>query len=157
RAEFARVFVEHLPFTDRQNYLDLLLTRATDVLLSTGSAKSSRTRGVHGLIRTVIIEAPEGMGKSRLLGELRRAIQIGGGLFVESSCWTTERTALGAFGPVVQQLDSALGERSKVVADYVELLHLARERGTDESATGRLTEFLIAACRERPYCLHLSE
>ena len=156
RAEFARVFVEHLPFTDRQNYLDLLLTRATDVLLSTG-AESSRSRGVHRLIRTVIIEAPEGMGKSRLLGELRREIQIGGGLFVESSCWTTERTALGAFGPVVQQLASALGERSKVVADYAELLHLARERGTDESATGRLTEFLIAACRERPFCLHLSE
>src|SRR5690606_30490982 len=73
RAEFARVFVEHLPFTDRQNYLDLLLTRATDVLLPS-SAESSRNRGVHRLIRTVIIEAPEGMGKSRLLGELRREI-----------------------------------------------------------------------------------
>jgi serine/threonine protein kinase/tetratricopeptide (TPR) repeat protein len=155
RAEFARVFVEHLPFTDRQNYLDLLLTRATDVLLS--EAESSRTRGMHRLIRTVIVEAPEGMGKSRLLSELRREIQIGGGLFVESSCWTTERTALGAFGPVVQQLASALGERSKVVADYAELLQLARDRGTDESATGRLTEFLIAACRERPYCLHLAD
>lgn len=155
RAEFARVFVEHLPFTDRQSYLDLLVTRAVDVLLS--DPESSRTRGTHRLIRTVIVEAPEGMGKSRLLSELRREIQIGGGLFVESSCWTTERTALGAFGPVVQQLASALGERSKVVADYAELLQLARERGTDESATGRLAEFLIAASRERPYCLHLSE
>ncbi|MFO7564187.1 MAG: protein kinase [Enhygromyxa sp.] len=156
RAEFARVFVEHLPFTDRQNYLDLLLTRATDVLLPS-DAESSRSRGVTRLIRTVIIEAPEGMGKGRLLSELRREIQIGGGLFVESSCWTTERTALGAFGPVVQQLASALGEKSKIVADYAELLQLARERGTDETATGRLTEFLIAACRERPFCLHLSE
>jgi serine/threonine protein kinase/tetratricopeptide (TPR) repeat protein len=155
RAEFARVFVEHLPFWDRQDYLDLLLNRATNVLLST-SAESSRS-SPRRLIRTVIVEAPEGMGKSRLLSELRREIQIGGGLFVESSCWTTERTALGAFGPVVQQLASALGERSKVVADYAELLTLARERGTDESSTGRLTEFLIAACRERPYCLHLSE
>ena len=159
RAEFARVFVEHLPFSDRQNYLDLLLTRATDVLLpiSGASAEHSRNRGVHRLIRTLVIEAPEGMGKSRLLGELRREIQIGGGLFVESSCWTTERTALGAFGPVVQQLAGALGERSKVVADYAELLQLARDRGTDESAAGRLMEFLIAACRERPYCLHLSD
>ncbi len=157
RAEFARVFVEHLPFTDRQNYLDLLLTRATDVLLPADSAESSRSHGAHRLIRTLVIEAPEGMGKSRLLGELRREVQIGGGLFVESSCWTTERTALGAFGPVVQQLASALGERSKVVADYAELLALARNRGTDESAAGRLMEFLIAACSERPYCLHLSE
>ncbi|KIG12224.1 serine/threonine protein kinase with Chase2 sensor [Enhygromyxa salina] len=157
RAEFARVFVEHLPFADRQSYLDLLLTRATDVLLPELSAESSRTQGKNRLIRAVIIEAPEGMGKSRLLGELRREIQIGGGLFVESSCWTTERTALGAFGPVVLQLATALGERSKVIADYAELLQLARDRGTDESAAGRLMEFLIAACRERPYCLHLSE
>lgn len=157
RSDFARVFVEHLPFTDRQSYLELLLTRATDVLLPEDSAESSRSRGVHRLIRTIVVEAPEGMGKSRLLGELRREIQIGGGLFVESSCWTTERTALGAFGPVVLQLATALGERSKVVADYAELLRLARDRGTDEGAAGRLMEFLIAACRERPYCLHLSE
>lgn len=157
RAEFARVFVEHLPFTDRQSYLDLLLTRATDVLLPEDSAEASRTRGSARLIRTIIVEAPEGMGKSRLLDELRREIQIGGGLFIETSCWTNERTALGAFGSVVLQLATALGERSKVVADYAELLRLARERGTDEGAAGRLMEFLIAACRERPFCLHLSE
>ena len=157
RAEFARVFVEHLPFADRQSYLDLLLTRATDVLLPELASEGSRSHGKHRLIRAVIIEAPEGMGKARLLSEVRREIQIGGGLFVESSCWTTERTALGAFGPVVLQLATALGERSKVIADYAELLQLARDRGTDESAAGRLMEFLIAACRERPYCLHLSE
>jgi serine/threonine protein kinase/tetratricopeptide (TPR) repeat protein len=160
RAEFARVFVEHLTFADRQSYLDLLLTRATDVMLpdlTPDAARSHANQLSHGLIRTIIVEAPEGMGKSRLLGEVRREIQIGGGLFVESSCWTTERTALGAFGPVVLQLATALGERSKVIADYAELLQLARDRGTDESAAGRLMEFLIAACRERPYCLHLSE
>ena len=157
RAEFARVFVEHLPFADRQSYLDLLLRRASDILLPEDASESSRSHGTRRLIRTVIVEAPEGMGKSRLLGELRREIQIGGGLFVESSCWTTERTALGAFGPVVIQLATALGERSKVVADYSELLRLARERGTDEGEIGRLMEFLIAACRERPFCLHLTE
>ena len=156
RADFARVLVEHLPFADRQSYLDLLLTRATDVLLPQ-AAETSRSGLRHRLIRTLVIEAPEGMGKSRLFSELRREIQIGGGLFVESSCWTTERTALGAFGPVVLQLATALGERSPVVADYAELVQLARERGTDEAAAGQLMEFLIAACRERPYCLHLSE
>ena len=157
RAQFARVFVEHLPFADRQSYLDLLLTRATDVLLPEEASEASHSSAHARLIRTVIIEAPEGMGKSRLMGELRREIQIGGGLFVESSCWTNERTALGAFGPVVVQLATALGERSKVVAEYADLLQLARERGTEEAAAGRLMEFLLAACRERPYCLHLSE
>lgn len=157
RAEFARVLVEHLPFADRQSYLDLLLTRATDVLLPAEAAESSRGGGRHRLIRTVVIEAPEGMGKGRLLGELRREIQIGGGLFVESSCWTNERTALGAFGPIVLQLATALGERSEVVAEYKDLLSLARHRGSDESAAGRVMEFLIAACRERPFCLHLQE
>lgn len=155
RAEFARVFVEHLPFVDRQSYLDLLLTRASDVLLP-NSAESSRSSRTH-LIRTIVVEAPEGMGKSRLTSELRREIQIGGGLFVESSCWTTERTALGAFGPVVIQLATALGERSRVVADHADLVHLARERGLDGVAAGRLMEFLLAASRERAYALHLSE
>lgn len=157
RADFARVLVEHLPFADRQNYLDLLLTRATDVLLPNESAEASRSGARYRLIRTVVIEAPEGMGKGRLLGELRREIQLGGGLFVESSCWTTERTALGAFGPVILQLATALGERSKVIAEHAELVQLARERGTDEAAAGQLMEFLIAACRERPFALHLSE
>jgi serine/threonine protein kinase/tetratricopeptide (TPR) repeat protein len=156
RSEFARVLVEHLPFIDRQGYLDLLLTRASDVLLD-GSPESSRTGSRNRLIRTIVIEAPEGMGKSRLMSELRREIQLGGGLFVESSCWTTERTALGAFGPVVLQLATALGERSQVVAAYGDLINLARDRGLDGAATGRLMEFLIAACRERPYTLHLSE
>ncbi len=157
RAEFARVLVEHLPFADRQRYLDLLLTRATDVLLPSESSEASRSGARTRLIRAVVIEAPEGMGKSRLMSELRREIQIGGGLFVESSCWTTERTALGAFGPVVLQLASALGERSEVVAEYANLLQLARERGTDPTAAGQLIEFLLAACRERPFALHLSE
>ncbi len=163
RAEFARVLVEHLPFVDRQSYLDLLLTRAVDVLAPIGasgqSASESRTSGRTHLIRTVVIEAPEGMGKGRLFTELRREIQLGGGLFVESSCWMTERTPLGAFGPVVLQIATALGERSKVIAEHSDLLQLARDRdrGGDEGAAGRLIEFLLAACRERPFTLHLSE
>ncbi len=156
RSEFARVLVEHLPFIDRQGYLDLLLTRASDVLLDPSSSESSRSNRSR-MIRTVVVEAPEGMGKSRLMSELRREIQIGGGLFVESTCWTTERTALGAFGPVVVQLASALGDRSPVVASHAELIQLAREHGLDEAPAGRLMEFLLAASRERPYSLHLSE
>lgn len=157
RAEFARVLVEHLPFADRQNYLDLLLTRATDVLLPVDSAEASRSSGRARLIRTLVIEAPEGMGKGRLLTELRREIQLGGGLFVESSCWTTERTALGAFGPVVLQLATALGERSEVVNNFSALVKVARERSTEGAVVGQLMEFLIQACRERPFALHLSE
>ncbi|MCA9696555.1 MAG: hypothetical protein KC431_03435, partial [Myxococcales bacterium] len=156
RSGFARVLVEHLPFADRKGYLDLLLTRATEVLLP-GDADSSRAGSRARLIRTVVIEAPEGMGKGRLMSELRREIQIGGGLFVESSCWTNERSSLGAFGPVVMQLATSLGERSQVIGAYGDLIRLARERGTDEAAAGQLMEFLIAACRERPFCLHLSE
>ncbi|NVB37076.1 hypothetical protein G6O69_04485 [Pseudenhygromyxa sp. WMMC2535] len=157
RSGFARVLVEHLPFADRKSYLDLLLTRATDVLLPVDAAEISHPGTRARLIRTVVIEAPEGMGKSRLLMELRREIQLGGGLFVESSCWTNEYTALGAFGPVVHQLATALGERSEVVAEYADLVRLARDRGSDERAAGQLMEFLIAACRERPFCLHLAE
>ena len=46
-------------------------------------------------MRTVVVKAPEGMGKQRLMAELRREIQLGDGLFVEGSCWTNDTSALG--------------------------------------------------------------
>lgn len=157
RHEFARVLVEHLPFVDRAGYLDLLLTRASDILLPEDSAETSRSGTRNRLIRTVVVEAPEGMGKGRLTSELRREIQLGGGLSVEGSCWSTDRTALGPFGPIVVQLATALGENSAVVREFAELVRCAREKGTDRNTAAQLMEFLVAAAKERPYVLHLSE
>ena len=80
RQEFARLLVEHLPFVDRSGYLDLLITRASDVLLSAPDEDSDSSRTGMGTrtIRTICVEAPEGMGKHRLMSELRREVQLGG-------------------------------------------------------------------------------
>jgi serine/threonine protein kinase/tetratricopeptide (TPR) repeat protein len=162
RREFARVLVEHLPFVDRAHYLDLLLAKASDVLHpepteEDPSASSSRSGTRGRLIRTVVVEAPEGMGKQRLMAELRREIQLGDGLFVQGSCWTSEHSVLGPFLPIVIQLSTALGERSKVVRKFAPLVKLARGQAADDSAAQQLMEFLIACSTVRPYVLHISD
>ncbi|MBX7081008.1 MAG: protein kinase [Nannocystaceae bacterium] len=160
RRDFARVLVEHLPFVDRAHYSELLLDKAADVLRPVGEgsdpASSSATRLRGRLLRTVVVKAPEGMGKQRLLAELRREVQLGDGLFVEGSCWTNDTSAVGAFAAVIVQLATALGDRSRVVTAYGELVRAARRRALTESAADQITEFLVAASRERPYVLHVS-
>jgi serine/threonine protein kinase/tetratricopeptide (TPR) repeat protein len=164
RREFARVLVEHLPFVDRAHYSELLLDKAADVLRATpdasdstpGAAVSSATRLRGRLLRTVIVKAPEGMGKQRLVAELRREVQLGDGLFVEGSCWSNDTSQLGAFASVIVQLATALGDRSKAVHGYGDLVRSARRKALTESAADQITEFLLAAARERPYVLHLS-
>ncbi|RMG96653.1 MAG: serine/threonine protein kinase, partial [Deltaproteobacteria bacterium] len=98
RREFARLLVEHLPFVDRDKILEGLLRRASEILLGNADAGASRSGARPRLIRTVIVEAPEGMGKQRLMAELRREIQIGDGLFIEANCWSSESGVLGPFG-----------------------------------------------------------
>jgi serine/threonine protein kinase/tetratricopeptide (TPR) repeat protein len=180
RREFARVLVEHLPFVDRAHYLELLLDKATAIIRPTPqgdaqtpgattppgpdpppepdpSASSSAIRGRAGrLIRTVIVKAPEGMGKQRLVSELRREIQLGDGMFVEGSCWSSDQSAMGPFAAVVTQLASALGERSKTVRSHAEFISAMRHKSAADSAAEQITEFLIAAANERPFVLHLS-
>ncbi|MEM9453457.1 MAG: protein kinase [Myxococcota bacterium] len=118
--------------------------------------------GVHSktrLIRTVVVKAPEGMGKGRLLSELRREIQLGDGLFVQGSCWGNESSVLGPFASVVTQLATALGDRSLVARRFKGLVRSARSPSVAgaEVAAQQLSEFLLAAAIERPYVLHLSD
>ena len=168
RAQFARVLVEHLPFEDRAGYLDILLTRASEILVGLSEdgdgdvadpAPDSSGSGIRTskITRTIIVESPEGMGKQRLMGELRREVQLGGGLFVEGNYWNNERSALGPFASVVTQIATALGEQSPVVRDFEPLVQLARRKSTDQSAASSVVEFLVRVSRERPFVLHLSE
>lgn len=155
RREFARVLVEHLPFVDRAGYLDILLTRAVEILRP--EAQRSDVRPLRSrLLRTVIIEAPEGMGKHRLMAELRREVQLGDGLFVEGNCWSAEG-GVGSLGPVVLQLATALGERSSAVRRHPELVQAARDRGSDDALSAQIVEFVIRCAAERPFVLHLSD
>lgn len=151
RREFARVLVEHLPFVDRADYLDILLLRAHDVL------RPESTRGRTRIIRTVVVEAPEGMGKSRLMSELRREVQLGDGLFVEGNCWTGDGDGLGPFASVVLQLATALGERSEAIKRYPDLVRAARDKSHEAVASAQLTEFLIRCAGEHPFVLYLSD
>ena len=130
------------------------VNRAYEVLHSENSRASQR--GGH-LIRTVLVEAPEGMGKARLLAEMRREVQLGDGLFVEGNCWTSDGDGLGPFAPVVLQLATALGERSPTVRQYHELIRAARERNHETAAAAQLLEFLIRCSSEHSYVLHLSD
>jgi serine/threonine protein kinase/tetratricopeptide (TPR) repeat protein len=165
RRDFARVLVEHLPFVDRAHYLELLLDKALAVVRpnppaepsadASGTGSASRLR-VGRLLRTVIVKAPEGMGKARLMAELRREIQLGDGLFVEGSCWSTGRSALGPFANIVTQVATAIGERSPTVRAFTDLVKLARKGAGNDAAAGQLTEFLVSAANDRPFVLHLS-
>ncbi|MCX4247944.1 serine/threonine-protein kinase [Paraliomyxa miuraensis] len=111
------------------------------------------------LIRTVIIKAPEGMGKSRLMSELRREVQLGDGLFVQGSCWGSDSSALGPFANVVTQLATALGERSPTVQRFGNLVRAAHSAGAPgaDIASHHLSEFLLSAAEERSYVLHISD
>ena len=153
RREFARVLVEHLPFVDRADYLDILLRKALEVLRPENARGPARGK----VLRTVIVEAPEGMGKGRLMSELRREIQLGEGLFVEGNCWTGDGDGLGPFAPAVLQLATALGERSPTVKQYGELIRAARERAHETTAAAQLLEFLIRCAAEHPFVLYLSD
>ncbi len=118
--------------------------------------------GVHSrfrLIRTVVVKAPEGMGKARLMSELRREVQLGDGLFVQGSCWGNDSTALGPFASIVGQLATALGESSPVVRRFSALIEAARQpkAAGSEAAAQQLSEFLLSAAEEQPYVLHLSD
>lgn len=156
RREFARVLVEHLPFVDRAGYLDILLSRAVEVLRP--EAKIDAVRPPRGRpVRTVFVEAPEGMGKHRLMTEVRREVQLGDGLYVEGNCWGGAEGGIGPWAPVVLQLVTALGERSSTIRRYHDLVQAARERSADDAAAAQLTEFLIAAAGETPFVLHLSD
>jgi serine/threonine protein kinase/DNA-binding MarR family transcriptional regulator len=129
------------------------------VITGEDAAANSGVSNKARLIRTVIVKAPEGMGKSRLLSELRREVQLGDGLFVQGSCWAGETSALGPFANIVSQLATALGERSPTLLRFSTLVHSARSPGTPgaESAAQQLSEFLLSAAKERPYVLHLSD
>src|SRR5690606_11910393 len=106
----------------------------------------------------VAIEAPEGMGKHRLLAELRREVQLGGGLFVSGSYWSGETGGLGPFANVVLQLATALGEHSELVSRYEGLIQMARSaQSVDDAAAAQLSEFLLEAAKERPYVLYLAD
>lgn len=170
RAQFARVLVEHLPFEDRAGYLDILLTRASEILVgptddedkdkdaqSTPPKRSVRKVRGKKLTRTIIVESPEGMGKQRIMGELRREVQLGGGLFVDGNYWNNERSALGPFASVIVQIATALGEHSTVVKDFAPLVQLARKKSTDQSAASSVVEFLIRVSTERPFVLYLRD
>jgi serine/threonine protein kinase/tetratricopeptide (TPR) repeat protein len=129
------------------------------VITGEDAAANSGVTNKARLIRTVIVKAPEGMGKSRLLSELRREVQLGDGLFVQGSCWATESSVLGPFSNIVTQLATALGERSATVLRFAPLVHAARSPGTPgaDTVAQQLSEFLLSAAKERPYVLHLSD
>lgn len=166
RRDFARVLVSHLPFVDRARYLDLLMEKAAAVVgaepeaegasLDPAASSSTERMRTGRLLRTVVVKAPEGMGKARLMAELRREVQLADGLFVEGSCWNSGRNALGPFASVVSQLATALGDESPVVRSFPELVHLARRDRGHEAAASSVTEFLISAAKERPYVLLLT-
>ena len=163
RRDFARVLVSHLPFVDRAHYLELLMEKAVAVVGpevesppgESASSSADRMR-VGRLLRTVVVKAPEGMGKGRLMAELRREVQLADGVFVEGNCWNSGRNALGPFASVVTQLATALGEDSVAVRSFPELVHLARRDRGHETAAASVTEFLISAAQERPYVLLLT-
>lgn len=158
RREFARVLVEHLPFVDRAHYLELLLDKASDVLRpSSDDPGQSRPGFRTSLIRTVVVETPEGMGKQRLMAELRREIQLGDGLFIETSAWNPGQNVLGPFASVVLQLVSALSDRSPAARKYSDVVKVARGRSDEETAASRLVEFLLACAAEHPFVLCFSD
>jgi len=153
RRQLASVLVEHIPFVDRDGLLAKLIERTRPLFVAEPGDSNAEPEPV----QSVVIRAPEGMGKQRLVGELRREVQLGGGPFVAGSCWGEERGVLGPFGNIVLQLASGLGQGSKVVERYGDLIRLARSDSAESAPLARLLEFLTECAAERPYVLHLSD
>ncbi len=150
RRAYARVLVEHLPFVDRTNCLARLLERSDQLALG-------EPEEIQRLARSVVIRAPEGLGKQRVINEFRREIQLSGGRFVGISCWSTDAGPLGIYGPAVVQLATSLSPKSPTLAVHRDLVQQAREGVGDPVTDSKIAEFLIAAAKERPYVLCLSD
>jgi len=159
RREFARMLVQYLPFVDRGRYLEVLLGKTAAVLRNAPHASASATArlpiGKH--VRTVFVRAPEGLGKGRLVAELRREVQLCDGVFVEGSCWSGPGHGLGPFASIVTQLAAALGPGSAACERHADLVRLAQRRGGHESSASQLVEFLVRAAEERDYVMHVAD
>lgn len=152
RRELARVLVEHLPFVDRAHYLERMLERVGKIAAGLEPEDPNQK-----LVRTVVVHAAEGMGKQRLMAELRREVQLVDVLYTEGSCWSSDPSELGVFGPVILQLSTALGANSPVMRQYGDVVKAARKRAPGRLTGGRLIEFMLACAAERPFVLHVAE
>ena len=135
------------------------LASLSSASLSAASSSASLAAMRRGgrLIRTVVVQAPEGMGKGRLFSELRREIQLGDGLFVSGSAWSSDQSAFGPFASVISQLATALGERSAAVRRFKRLVAAARSGTGGANEADQIAEFLLACAEEHPYVLYLSD
>ncbi len=82
-------------------------------------------RGDPSAARFVVVEGPSGIGKSRIVGELRSRVRLQGGVVLEGRCEPGR-----AFGPFAEIVDRALRFLDEVgVAPEVDLAGLACTRG----------------------------
>ena len=78
-------------------------------------------RGDASAVRLVLVEGPSGIGKSRVLGELRSRVRLQGGVVLEGRCEPGR-----AFGPFAEIVDRALRFLDEVgVAPELDLTGLA--------------------------------
>jgi serine/threonine protein kinase/tetratricopeptide (TPR) repeat protein len=145
------------PSDSTQPLVPVVAATSSTALTASSSASHAAMRRGGRLIRTVVVQAPEGMGKGRLFSELRREIQLGDGLFVAGSAWSSDQSAFGPFASVITQLATALGDRSLAVRRFSRLVSAARsgQGGADQS--DQIAEFLLACADEQPYVLFLSD
>lgn len=146
RKELARVLLERVPFVDRGGHLAALLDRANVSLGRDGVDEHP--------VRTVLVEAPRGLGATTLVSELRRELRLRGRAFFEVGAWG-EHGGLGAFSPLITQLAGAVSEQA--TKSFTSLVDIARERRSDTVEPQRIVDFLLACANERPYVLHFAD
>ena len=116
-ASKALVFVAELPFVDRGGLLAGILKMTKAVLESAQDSFEPQ--------RAIVVKAPEGAGKSRLMAELAQAVQAESIFLISASCWGDGTSSVEGLQKMVLELAERLGPDSKAVSEHAELIELS--------------------------------
>lgn len=143
------MIVAELPFVDRGGLLAGILKMTKAVLESAQDSFEPQ--------RAIVVKAPEGAGKSRLMAELAQAVQAESIFLISASCWGDGTSSVEGLQKMVLELAERLGPDSKAVSEHAELIELSGKALPGKGPDQGITSFLLSASYEQGFLLHLAD